>query len=269
MNISATTSHSRTLFSPDNISLACDCRGEGAPLLLFVHGWTCRRSYWLPQLEYFSTSHLVVAPDLPGHGESGSGGRRHWGVRSFAQDVAACVGALAADKVILIGHSMGGAVALEAARLLGASVTGVVLVDTFVIDYGGLSPETVEAIYAPFQEDFAAAMSALVAQTATPATPAELIARLIREMSTADPAWALPAWRDLLSWSPVDAFRELRTPIHAINGALIPASARERCAPYLTETLIPGAGHFLQMEDPARFNCVLGKVLTPLGVCQA
>jgi pimeloyl-ACP methyl ester carboxylesterase len=264
MKITSDTSKSCSLLSHDDIPLACDCRGEGAPLLLFVHGWTCRRSFWLPQLDYFSTNHAVAAPDLPGHGESGSGGRLRWGVKPFAHDVAACVGALAAEKVILIGHSMGGAVVLEAARHLGATVAGVVLVDTFVIDYGGLLPETVEAFFTPFQEDFTAAMAALVAQTATAATPADLRARLIREMSAADPAWALPTWRDLLQWSPAAAFAELRVPIHAINGALIPASARERCAPFMTETLIPDAGHFLQMEDPSRFNRVLETVLTRL-----
>jgi len=264
MNNTSDSCQSRTLLSHDAIPLACDCRGAGSPLLLFIHGWTCRRSYWLPQLEYFSSSHLVAAPDLPGHGESGSGRRALWGVKPFARDVAACVGALEAEKVILIGHSMGGAVALEAARHLDATVAGVVLVDTFVIDYGGLSPETIEAIFSPFQEDFASAMAALVAQTATPATPAELQARLISEMSAADPAWALPTWRDLLQWNPADAFAELQVPIHAVNGDLIPASARERCAPFVTETLIPGTGHFLQMEDPSSFNRVLENVLTRL-----
>jgi pimeloyl-ACP methyl ester carboxylesterase len=53
-------------------------------------------------------------------------------------------------------------------------------------------------------------------------------------------------------------------PIHAINGALIPDSARERCAPFVTETIIPGAGHFLQMEDPSNFNLVLETVLARL-----
>lgn len=261
MPVQADTSRFRSLLSHDGIPMVCDCRGQGAPLLLFVHGWTCRSSYWLPQLSHFSATHAVAAPDLPGHGASGSGDRTDWGVASFARDIVACVEALQARQVILVGHSMGGAVALEAARRLGARATGVVLVDTFVIDYGGLTPETVEAIFSPFREDFAAAMAALVAQTATAATPPELQARLIREMSAADPGWALPTWRDLLCWSPAAAFAELRIPIHAVNGALIPPSARERCAPFVSETVIPGAGHFLQMEDSAGFNSVLEKVL--------
>ncbi|AMV73726.1 alpha/beta hydrolase [Desulfuromonas carbonis] len=255
-------------YSHDGIPLACDCGGEGGPLLLFVHGWTCRRSYWRPQLDHFSSRYAVAAPDLPGHGDSANGSRSRsrsrWSVESFGRDIAACVDALTAREVVLVGHSMGGAVALEAARQLGAKVVGVVLVDTFVIDYGGLSAETVQAIAAPFQEDFAAAMAGLVEQTATAATPAALKKQLIEEMSTADPAWALPAWEALLTWSPQAAFSELRMPIYAINGALIPASARERCAPFVTETLVPGAGHFLQMEDPAHFNKVLEEVLGQL-----
>lgn len=265
MNMSTAPLATRTLVSHDGIPMACDCGGRGEPLLLFVHGWTCRRSYWRPQLEHFSDAHAVAAVDLPGHGDSGSGARSCWGVEPLALDVAACVRALGANKVVLVGHSMGGAVALEAARRLGATVAAVVLADTFVIDYGGLSPDTVEAFFAPFAQDFAAAMAHLVEQTATAATPAALKGRLVRDMSAADPAWALPLWRDLLTWSPRAAFAELRVPLYAINGALIPPSARERCAPCVVETIIPGAGHFLHMENAAAFNRELENVLTRIG----
>ncbi|MCL7488935.1 MAG: alpha/beta hydrolase [Desulfobulbaceae bacterium] len=252
---------SRTLRSHDGIPMACDCRGQGEPLLLFIHGWTCRRDYWQPQLAFFEEHHKVAAPDLPGHGNSSAGDRQCWSVTNFGLDIAAAAKESAAERVILIGHSMGGAVALEAARRLGKMVDAVVLVDTFVIDYGGLSAETIQAIAAPFEDDFASAIAALVEQTSTVATPALLKERLVREMSAADPAWALPVWRDLLAWDPKPAFEELQVVIHAVNGALIPDSARERCAPFVQETVIPGAGHFLQMEDPAGFNRVLDGVL--------
>jgi pimeloyl-ACP methyl ester carboxylesterase len=248
----------------DGISLVFESRGQASPLLFFIHGWTCRRSYWQPQLDYFYPKYSVAALDLPGHGDSGSNNRVLWGVEPYTLDVVACVNALRAEKVILIGHSMGGADALEAARHLDSIVAGVVLVDTFAIDYGGLSTEAIQTFAAPFAEDFVAAMADLVKQTSTTATPPELKQLLIREMSAADPAWALPVWQDLLSWNPQAAFEKLQIPIHAINGDLIPESARERCLPFIAETLIPGAGHFLQMEDPAEFNLVLEKVLAKL-----
>ena len=245
----------------DQIQLACDYRGQGEPLLVFIHGWTCRRAYWKPQLASFSERYRVLALDLPGHGDSDSQGRSKWGLLSFARDVESCVRALNGKAVILIGHSMGGAVALEAACLMGDTVVGVVLVDTFAIDYGGLAPEVVQALKGSFNKDFVAAMAGLIEQTSTAATPAVLKDRLALEMATADPAWALPAWDDLLAWNPQAAFTELEIPIHAINGSLIPESARKRCAPFITETVIPGAGHFPHMEDPAGFNRILQNVL--------
>lgn len=258
------TTPSLLLCSHDGTLLNYSHHGKGMPLLLFVHGWTCRRAYWAPQLEHFATRQAVAAPDLPGHGDSGVGTRKYWSLESFAHDIIACINALEAEKVILIGHSMGGAVALEAARRLEKIVTSVVLVDTFVINYGGLTPADIQAIASPFEQDFVSAIAALVKQTSTASTPTSLQERLSRELAAADPTWALPVWRDLLSWSPQPAFDELQVPIHAINGSLIPDEARQRCAPFVTETIIQGAGHFPQMENPSGFNRVLEGVLAQL-----
>ncbi len=227
-----------------------------------MHGWTCRRTYWSQQLKHFAADWRVAALDLPGHGESPANGRKLWSVDALARDVAACARQLEAAGVILIGHSMGGAVALEAARMLPEHVRAVILADTFIIDYGGLDADTAHALAAPFETDFAHAIAGLVEQTATVATPEDLKHRLVQEMATADPDWALPLWRDLLAWDPAAAFAELQIPLHAINGDLIPDTARQRCAPYVQETLLPGTGHFLQMEEPAAFNRALTAILS-------
>lgn len=255
-----------TLPGHDGIPMTSDCGGKGQTQLLFVHGWTCRRAYWQPQLTHFSKGCRVAAPDLPGHGDTGIQDRKNWSVTAFAKDIAACASELELgdSQLFLIGHSMGGAVVLEAARRLKNAATAVILADTFIIDYGGLTNEAIQEIARPFEEDFPGAIAGLVEQTATAATPAALKERLVREMAAADPTWALPLWRDLLSWDPKPAFEELKIPILAINGSLIPESARERCAPYVLETVIPGAGHFLQMEDPAAFNRALEKILSGL-----
>jgi pimeloyl-ACP methyl ester carboxylesterase len=59
--------------SPDGIPIAYETRGQGAPALVFVHGWSCDRTYWAGQLEPLSRDYRVVAIDLAGHGESGVG----------------------------------------------------------------------------------------------------------------------------------------------------------------------------------------------------
>jgi pimeloyl-ACP methyl ester carboxylesterase len=71
----------------------------------------------------------VVSIDLAWHGESGLG-RKAWTMASFGEDVAAVVVEIDAKEVILIGHSMGGDVIVEAARRLRSRITGLVWVDT-------------------------------------------------------------------------------------------------------------------------------------------
>jgi hypothetical protein len=101
--------------SSDGVRIAYEVHGEGSPALVFVHGWSCDRSYWAGQFEPFSRQFKVVAVDLAGHGDSGLE-RRAWTIQSFGDDVASVVKKLRLGRVILIGHSMGWDVIPEAAR---------------------------------------------------------------------------------------------------------------------------------------------------------
>ena len=56
--------------SGEGIRLAYDTAGGGDPPIIFVHGWSCDRSYFAPQFEHFAVSHAVAAMDLRGHGDS-------------------------------------------------------------------------------------------------------------------------------------------------------------------------------------------------------
>src|SRR6266446_1002021 len=54
----------------DGIKLAFEDHGAGKPAFVFVHGWTCDRSFFVPQAGHFAPRHRVVSVDLRGHGES-------------------------------------------------------------------------------------------------------------------------------------------------------------------------------------------------------
>ena len=240
--------------------------GTGALSLLFIHGWTCQRSYWQPQLEYFKNQHTVLALDLPGHGDSP--GDENGSISGFARDVVAATAELP-TPVALIGHSMGGAVALEAARQLTDQgetdkLAGVVLVDTFLINYGELSSDEIAALYQPFEAQFDDAMHGLVANCCVESTPDALRTRLQTEMSAAPPEQALPVWRSLLNWQPDAAFAAIQAPIHAINCPLIADTTRQRLRQHMTETIITDTGHFLQMERPDAFNQALEQALSAM-----
>lgn len=244
----------------DQSKLHCTVSGDGSPTLLFVHGWSCRRSYWQPQLDYFSNSHTVMAIDLPGHGDSPAYSENN-SITSYAANVLSAFAELP-SPIVLIGHSMGGAVVLEAARQMPEDqLAGVVLVDTFLINYGKLTADDITAYYQPFADNFSEAMAGLVENCCVAETPATLKAQLNREMGAADPAVALPIWRSLLNWDPATAFSTVKAPIHAINSPLIADSTRQRLSHHMNETIIPQTGHFLQMEQAQKFNKILEQTL--------
>lgn len=255
------TYQTKTFPGGDGDTLVLDQAGRGGLPLLFIHGWTCRRDYWDEQMADLSRDRVVAALDLSGHGESAGNARCDWSVSGLADDVVTALSTMDGEEAVLVGHSMGGAVALEAAARVPEVVRGVILVDTFVLPYGDLSEDDAAGIETPFHEDFTAAVSDLVDQTAGPAMDDDTRARLKREMAAARTAWALPLWSDLLRWVPDTAFETVNCPIHAINGDLIPEPAKRRCAGRVTEWPMPGTGHFPQMEMPGAFNRRLRDVL--------
>jgi pimeloyl-ACP methyl ester carboxylesterase len=102
--------------------------GQGRPPIVFVHGFGCTLSDWDAQVAHLSPRHQTVAVDLRGHGAS-PGSPDECSILQFGADVAEFMLALALPPAILVGHSMGCRVAVEAALQVRARVAGVVLVD--------------------------------------------------------------------------------------------------------------------------------------------
>src|SRR5262245_48775071 len=119
----------KTVKASDGLSIACDVRGKGETALVFLHGWGGDREYWKNQADAFAADYTVVTVDQAGHGASGKD-RKTWTIESLAGDVESVVKDLGLKRVILVGHSMGGPVALMAAKKLPGTVVAVVGVDT-------------------------------------------------------------------------------------------------------------------------------------------
>ncbi|HET9333113.1 MAG TPA: alpha/beta hydrolase [Gemmatimonadota bacterium] len=255
-----------TVTSPDGISIAYETRGTGSPALVFVHGWSCDRSYWAAQLEAFSRDFQVVALDLAGHGESGFG-REAWTMAAFGGDVAAVVEALALDRVILVGHSMGGDAIVEAARRLPDRVAGLVWVDTYRRLGTPRTQEQLDALLAPIRADFVDATRAFVSGMFLPSADPKLVERVASDMSSAPPEVALEALAFALSFDREmpRLVMELGLPIVAINPEQ-PASDIASLDRHGVEViLMPGVGHFLMLEDPEEFEALLRTAIDRIG----
>jgi pimeloyl-ACP methyl ester carboxylesterase len=250
--------------SPDGIPIVYETHGSNAtrPALVFIHGWSCDKSYWSGQLEPFSRDFTVVALDLAGHGESGLG-RKAWTIAAFGGDAAAVVEELGLERVILIGHSMGGDVVVEAARRLPGRVVGLVWVDTYR-QLGEPRPQDViEQFAQPFRTRFVEQTQKFVRGMFPENADPALVERVANDMSSAPPDVGVAALISAFSFDREipRALKELNLPVVAIN-AESPAGDVESLKRHGVEVVqMPGVGHFLMMEDPARFNTLLRRAI--------
>src|SRR5207237_10621616 len=127
--------------------------------LVFLHGWCGDREYWKHQADAFAGDYRVVTLDQAGHGESGKD-RKVWSAGGLAGDVEAVVKALGLKRVILVGHSMGGPVALLAAKRMPGTVVAVIGVDTLQNAEFKMPEEMTKKFLAAFEADFKGTMRA-------------------------------------------------------------------------------------------------------------
>lgn len=246
---------------PSGLQISTTINGpEKSPLVLLIHGWSCRAADWYPLMNSLGNEFRFAAIDLPGHGESRGETAQDWKVREMAEIVAEAARELTSGPLTLAGHSMGGAVALEAARLLPKACHAI-MVDTFIIPYGDVTESTAQKMEQPFYADFSQAVATLVDNSTRTDLEDEVRQKLKAEMSEGNPHQMLPLWTDLLRWKPERAFEELSIPIDAINGELVSDTARDRCSPRVNEWKLEGAAHFPQFEMPERFAECFRKVL--------
>jgi pimeloyl-ACP methyl ester carboxylesterase len=255
-----------TVKAPDGVEVRYEAAGSGEPALVFVHGWSCDRSYWRAQMDHFAGSHRVVAVDLGGHGESGLG-RKDWTMAAFAGDVRAVVEALGPGKVVLVGHSMGGPVILEAARLMPERVVALVSVDFFNDVDRRFSAKEREGFLAPMRAAFPKATEAFVRQEMfTPRSDPKLVDRIARDMAAGPPAVGVSAMEHLLRYEQGAALAAAKVPVRLINADKWPTDleAARRHKPDVGLAVVPAVGHFLMMEAPDEFNRLLARAVSEL-----
>ena len=109
-------------------------RGDG-PLIVLIHGITGRSSQWEPAIDELEDGHTLLAPDLLGHGESAKP-RGDYSLGAYASAVRDTMVALGHDRATIVGHSLGGGIAMQFAYQFPERCERLVLVSS-----GGLGRE--------------------------------------------------------------------------------------------------------------------------------
>src|SRR5499427_5943383 len=99
--------------SVDGIQLHSTTSGKGAKTVVLVHGWTCDETTWESQVPVLSKEFRVITLDLPGHGKSGSPKDGKLTMDLFAKAVDAVRAEAKAERVVVVGHSMGTPVVIQ------------------------------------------------------------------------------------------------------------------------------------------------------------
>lgn len=266
----AQETRTRIVPSRDGTPISYEVYGQGEPALVFVHGWSGDARYWRAQVPYFSREHRVVVLDLAGHGHSGLTPRTRYSMASFGEDVRAVTEAACGGKIILIGHSMGGAVIAEAARLMPGRVIGLIGIDTLENVEYSLSPQGLKDMMAPLEKDFQAGSRKFVGDMFSPGADPGIREWVMSDVPSAPPAVALSALNEYLNQyvtgEASGIFDKLRIPVITVNADMWPINyeGNRRHMFSYDAFVLKGADHFLMLDHPDEFNVLLQKAVLVL-----
>lgn len=257
-----------TIASSDGVPIRYHTEGRGEPALVFIHGWACDRGTWAEQVARFGAERQVIALDLAGHGESGRD-RESWTIESLGEDVRAVVTALDVHRAVLIGHSLGGPVALEAASRMPERVVAVVGIDTFHNVDRKVDPSMARTLLARWEKDFPSTAKQFVDAMLPAGSDPAIRQRLEDQFAAAPPAIALALLRAGTEYDQAAAFERVHVPIRAINTTLPSdeAAGRRHSASFaIVDLSALKLGHFPMLTAPQLFDQKLAETLTGLGV---
>jgi len=238
---------------------------------VFVHGFLCSHEDWKFQVKELQRNHEVVACDLRGHGST-PGRPQECSIEHYGGDVAALINNLELANPILVGHSMGCRVVLEANRIAPERVGGLVLVDGSRFGAGDADAAEAAARAQIERTGYAAWAESLFRQMFFQSTPAteRLVARAVRQSAEIGAAlWPRSARWDAATLEA--ALAAVRAPVLVIQTTTRDAQSGKRgplkagqTTPWLDLLknklprcrieVLAGLGHFPQLEAPERVN---------------
>jgi len=236
--------------------------------LVFVHGFACTHADWQPLAAHFGARHPVFTPDLRGHGATHAR-PEDCSIETYGSDIAALLEGKDLKDAVLIGHSMGCRVVLQAYLDAPERVAALALIDG---SFQGSRPPVAASDYPGFARALFEGMFL---------APSEL-SRTIVERATRLPASVGAAlFPRMARWDAENMERALaavKVPLLAIQSTYFNAERKRvalkagesspwldmvrRNAPQAQIEIIPGVGHFPQLEVPQEVVKYLERIIS-------
>jgi pimeloyl-ACP methyl ester carboxylesterase len=248
-----------------NVGLSYDDNGHsGAPAFVFVHGWTCDRSFFKPQYDHFGAQARAIALDLRGHGKSPLAEDGDYSIAAFAGDIAALIEDLGVAPTVVVGHSLGGVISCALAAARPDLVAAAVMVDPAPFVWPEALRPTFENLFTSIgSADGAQARARLVEGMFMPTDDPQRKADIAAAMAAAPQDVAAPAIGGLLHFDGAAALAAVQCPIASIgsDGPVNDAREMKRINPRILIGQTLGAGHFNQLEVPDQVNAMIERFL--------
>ena len=255
-----------------NRRLFYDRRGTGEPALVFVHGYTCDHTDWQPQIDAFQSHHQVIACDLPGHGASGVHPTAN-SIETFGEDVATLLVALDLSPAVLVGHSMGCRVVIQACLNAPDRVAGLILVDGSWIGQGDPQQLEQQTRTRMTETGYETLARQLFADMFLDGADETLKQRLIERATALPEDVSIPLFARLVAWDAGQmetALSRIAVPLLLLQSTYFNADlvrvpvqrgdtipwfdVARRNAPNVDIEIISDVGHFSMLEAPQAVN---------------
>jgi len=250
-------------FKRDGVRLAYEDSDSDLPPILFVHGWGCDHAFFAPQAKYFGRSHRTVSVDLRGHGESDAP-RQEYTMGVFAADLAALCTELLLRQPVIVGHSMGGNVALELAAQYPDIPAAFVLIDSVILPPGPFIEQLLPLKDALRGSDYISVFREVISSLFIDCDDRKRKEQIVASLPSAPQHVLVSAFRHhLTEYDATAAAKACRVPVAYIGAqvAMVDLPRFQRACPQLMTAQTLGAGHFSPLEVPDQINAMLSRFL--------
>lgn len=249
----------------DGVRLAyvdTDPNSVDRPTMLLIHGWCGDHTLMAGQAAAFRTSHRVISVDLRGYGDSDAP-EQEYSMAAYADDVAWLCERLRVERPVVVGHSMGGNIALELAIHHSHVPRAVVLIDTLLFpppELISVLQQVVDGVAGP---DYVAVANGLLKPLCLPTDSFGRRMQLTDSLHAPQHVILSSLRHNIDHSSRAEQASECTLPIAYIGASKPLANVVElqRVTPHVHVGTVLGAGHFVAQEEPTQVNAMIARFI--------
>lgn len=233
--------------------------GRGGLPVVLVHSLAGNSAHWTGQLEHLRQNRRAVALDLRGQGGSAAPKDGDYSIAGMAGDIAAVTGSLRLDRFVLLGHSMGGGVALAYAGTHPGRVAGLLLVDP-IGDGKQIPAAEAKSFLDGIESSYDSMIQGYWTNIAGPNSAVR--ERLLSDLRATPRETVVQVLRSVMQFDPHPYLGQYRGPVlSVVTPSNDKAFSLHRLGKGFPHRVVTGTGHWIQLDKPDEFNRLLDEFL--------